>query len=60
MREKSIALLEFLGFKLDEQKNHDTTRGKEGNIAAPGSKPIWVIATNEELMIARDTDALSA
>ena len=34
--------------------------GKEGNIAAAGSKPVWVIATNEELMIARDTDALSA
>ena len=60
VREKTIALLEYLGFKLDPQKNHETFRGKEGNIAAAGSKPVWVIATNEELMIARDTDALSA
>ena len=60
VREKSIALLEFLGFKLDKAKNDATFRGKEGNIAAAGSKPVWVIATNEELMIARDTDALSA
>ena len=60
VREKTIALLEYLGFKLDSAKNHETFRGKEGNIAASGSKPVWVIATNEELMIARDTDALSA
>ncbi|MDO4643050.1 MAG: acetate kinase [Cardiobacteriaceae bacterium] len=60
VREKTIALLEFLGFKLDAAKNAETFRGKEGNIAAADSKPVWVIATNEELMIARDTDALSA
>ena len=60
VREKAVELLGFLGFKLDPQKNHETFRGKEGNIAAAGSKPVWVIATNEELMIARDTDALSA
>ena len=49
--------LEFLGVKLDPEKNN--TRGKEAIISADDSKvTVWVIPTNEELMIAQDTAAL--
>ena len=47
--------LEFLGVKLDAEKNAKV-RGVEAEISAPDSKvKIWVIPTNEELAIARDT-----
>lgn len=46
--------LEFLGVKLDEEKNQ--IRGEEVKISAPDSKiNVWVIPTNEELVIARET-----
>ena len=46
--------LEFLGVKIDEEKNN--CRGKEVEISTPDSKvKVFVIPTNEELMIARDT-----
>lgn len=51
--------LEFLGVKLDPQVNA-SARGKEVEISAPDSKvKVWVIPTNEELAIARDTLALT-
>lgn len=47
-------LLEFLGTKVDEEKN--ACRGKEVEFSVPGSKvKLFVIPTNEELVIARDT-----
>ena len=50
--------LEFLGVKLDPEKN--ALRGKEMIISAPDSKvTVWVIPTNEELMIAQDTAELA-
>ena len=46
--------LEFLGVKIDEEKNN--VRGKECEISTPDSKvKVYIIPTNEELMIARDT-----
>ena len=57
MRARICEGLEFLGVKLDPEKNN--TRGKEAIISADDSKvTIWVIPTNEELMIAQDTAAL--
>ena len=51
--------LEFLGVKLDPDKNK-ALRGAEGVISAPDSKvQVWVIPTNEELAIARYTLALA-
>ena len=48
---KSIA---FLGTDIDEEKNH--IRGEEVEISVPGSKVrMFVIPTNEELVIAEDT-----
>lgn len=50
--------LEFMGIEIDEKKND--IRGEEAVISADGSKvKVLVIPTNEELMIARDTLALS-
>lgn len=47
-------LLEFLGTEINEEANN--TRGKEIEISVPGSKVrMFVIPTNEELVIARDT-----
>ncbi len=46
--------LEFLGVRLDPEKNN--VRGVEAEISAADSKvKVWVIPTNEELAIARDT-----
>ncbi len=57
MRARICEGLEFLGVKLDPEKND--TRGKEAIISADDSKvTVWVIPTNEELMIAQDTAAL--
>ena len=49
--------LEFLGVKLDPEKNK--VRGEEALISADDSRvKVWVIPTNEELMIAQDTAEL--
>ena len=50
--------LEFLGIEIDAAKNN--TRGKEVEISKDGSKvKVFVIPTNEEVMIARDTKVLA-
>lgn len=50
--------LEFLGVDVCENKN--AIRGKEAEVSKEGSKVrVFVIPTNEELMIARDTKALA-
>ena len=46
--------LEWLGVKIDLGKNN--CRGEEVEISTPDSKiKVWVVPTNEELVIARDT-----
>ena len=50
--------MEWLGIKLDPEKNK--LRGKERVISAAESKvQVWVIPTDEELMIAQDTAELA-
>ena len=57
MRARICEGLEYLGVKSDPEKN--TVRGKEAIISADDSKvTVWVIPTNEELMIAQDTAEL--
>ena len=52
--------LENFGVKLDLAAN-EACKAKEARISAADSRvQIWVIPTNEELMIARDTAALAA
>ncbi len=51
--------LEFMGVKLDPERNR--VRGDEALISSDDSKvKVWVIPTNEELMIAQDTAELCA
>ncbi|MCD8188454.1 MAG: acetate kinase [Ruminococcus sp.] len=58
IREKVCKDMDFLGIKLDEKANDDL-RGKLARISADDSKvEVWVVPTNEELLIARDTLAL--
>ena len=56
-REHVLEGLEWLGIKLDKEKNGKLfRRGEENIISADDSKvKIYVIPTNEELMIARET-----
>jgi acetate kinase len=57
-RKEICSGLEFLGITIDDEKNN--TRGKEALISKDnGSVKVFVIPTNEELMIARDTQLLS-
>ena len=50
--------MEFFGIKLDDKINADA-RGSLTKISAPDSKvEVWVVPTNEELLIARDTKEL--
>jgi len=56
-RDDICSYLEFMGIKLDPEANK--VRGKERLISAPDSKiKVYVIPTNEELMIAQDTAEL--
>lgn len=58
VRRKIVSRLGYLGIKLDEEVN-DNGRGKEIAISTPDSKvPVWIVPTNEELAIARETVAL--
>ncbi|MCI6610193.1 MAG: acetate kinase [Ezakiella sp.] len=57
MREAILSKLEFMGVKVDPEKNN--MRGKEAIISTDDSTvTALVIPTNEELMIARDTKRL--
>lgn len=58
-RENVCHALEFMGVKIDDELNRQAVRGAEGKISTPDSKvEVFVIPTNEELVIARDTMAL--
>ncbi|HSQ28801.1 MAG TPA: acetate kinase [Gemmatimonadaceae bacterium] len=55
VRERICRGLDWLGFSLDPAKNA-AMAGKEGRIDRDGSRvELWVIPTDEELLIARDT-----
>ena len=55
VREKSLAGLEHLGIELDGDKNNQRFK-QPGSVHTGGSRvQIWVIPTNEELAIARES-----
>ncbi|MEG6569870.1 acetate kinase [Thermoanaerobacterium thermosaccharolyticum] len=57
IREFILDGLEFLGFKLDKEKNK--VRGEEAIISTADSKVnVMVVPTNEEYMIAKDTEKI--
>jgi acetate kinase len=56
IRERICAGLDWLGIDVDPEQNSVLTGGKEGRIDRVGSRvELWVIPTDEELLIARDT-----
>ena len=58
VRENVCDNMEFLGIKIDKEVNAGT-RGELKRISTSDSKvEVWVVPTNEELLIARDTLAL--
>jgi acetate kinase len=59
MRDKICQGLEYLGTRIDPVKNN--VRGKAAEISVDGAKvKIYVVPTNEELVIARDTKEICA
>lgn len=58
VRRKIVSRLGYLGITLDDEAN-GRARGTETVISTPDSKvPVWVVPTNEELAIARETVSL--
>ena len=56
VRQRVCRELEWLGIEIDEEVNAQLFGGKEGEMGKPGSRiKLFVIPTNEELLIARDT-----
>lgn len=55
-RDRVCDKLKFMGVGINYEINDKLKRGPEGEISTPNSKvKVYVICTNEELMIARDT-----
>jgi len=58
VRERSLAGLAAVGLELDPERNR-AARGQDAEIGAAGSRGrVFVVPTNEELLIARDTAAI--
>jgi len=56
LRENICEKFAFMGVEFDREANLTAVKGKEAEITKPGSKiRVFVIPTNEELLIARDT-----
>ena len=56
LREDVLKTFEFMGIKVDHEKNYALARGAVGDISTADSKVrVYVIPTNEELVIAQDT-----
>ncbi len=59
LRKKVCEYIKCLGVDFDDEANEACIRGKEGMLTKPDSKiRVELVATNEELVIARDTKAL--
>ena len=59
VRARILAGMEWAGLQLDATANDRVTGGAEGRISTEGGRlAAWVIPTDEELLIARDTARL--
>jgi acetate kinase len=58
IRQQICDNLSFMGLEVDSQRNKDV-KGREQEISTANSRPILVIPTNEELMIAVETQAVA-
>ena len=60
IREMVCENMEFFGIEIDKDKNTNFTRGIPFDISAEGAKVrTWIIPTDEEYMIAIDTQRLA-
>lgn len=60
VREAVCENMEYLGIKMDEEKNRNFVRGIPFEISADDSSvAVWIIPTDEEYMIANDTQRLA-
>ncbi|MFW1761164.1 acetate/propionate family kinase [Acinetobacter calcoaceticus] len=55
IREKTLAYLPHFGLQLDKDQNNNLKRGTEGRIDNGAGPQIWVIPTDEEGRIAKET-----
>jgi acetate kinase len=55
IREKTMAYLPHFGFNLNKEQNNTLKRGTEGRIDTGTGPQIWVIPTDEEGRIAKET-----
>ncbi len=56
IRARACEGLEWAGIRIDPARNAAAVGGVEGRISPPDAHPeVWVIPTDEELLIARDT-----
>ena len=61
IREAVCANMGYLGIEIDEEKNENFTRGIPFDITKEGAKvATWIIPTDEEYMIAIDTQRLAS
>jgi len=58
VRQQILTQLSLLNFHVCEETNQTTRFGASGNIGTKSSRPCWVIATNEELVIAQQSAQL--
>jgi len=58
VRQQILKQLSLLNFKVCDEANQATRFGTCGNIATNSSRPCWVIATNEEWVIAQQSAQL--
>lgn len=59
VREGVCRDMDFFGIKIDEEKNKNAARGEFNDITAPdGKMKVFIIPTDEEYMIAKDTQNL--
>ena len=57
VRQRMVEGLDFMGIAIDPQRNN--VRSKLAELSPEGAKvKVWMIPTDEELVIARDTEAL--
>lgn len=59
LRSKVCSYLEYLGVHINEALNQKTQKGAEAELTDPDDKVrVFILATNEELAIARDTEEI--
>ena len=59
LRSKVCSYFDYMGIHINEALNQNTQKGAEAELTDPGDKVrVFILATNEELAIARDTEEI--